>query len=261
MGRQNDGGGGLSDPWLAAGGERRGHRPRPPDAHEETASRPRGVDVSCGPRQRSQGRAFAPPSLNSFVRRNGWRLLFNAVSCLRSTSIFDRHALDVVFLEIFAGGFRLVLVEAGEARTIIGRAALLDGLGEGFGAGEHLGRLGLDARETLLGGLLGGIGADLDDPAAAGLRLGGGRRARGGGGVGATRGGGSWVGCSGFVAATGAAAGAGGSALAAAAGAGGSDLAVAAGAGAGATTSGFAAAAGAGVGGSGFTAGTAAATV
>src|SRR5262245_39902211 len=172
MGRQNDGGGGLSDPWRAAGSERRGHRPRPPDAHEETASRPRGVDVSCGPRQPGQGRAFAPPSLNSFARRNGWRLLFNAVSCLRSTSVLDGQALDVVLLEIFAGGFRLVLVETGEARTIIGRAALLDGLGEGFGTGEYLGCLALHAGETLLGGPLGGIGADLDDPAAALLRLG-----------------------------------------------------------------------------------------
>jgi len=49
--RQNDGGGGLSNPWRAAGGERGGDRARPPHPHEETASRPRGVDVSCGSRQ------------------------------------------------------------------------------------------------------------------------------------------------------------------------------------------------------------------
>ena len=46
--RQNDGTGGLSDPWPGAGRERRRHRARAPHADEETASRPRGVDVSCG---------------------------------------------------------------------------------------------------------------------------------------------------------------------------------------------------------------------
>ena len=36
---------------LTAGRERRRHRSCAPHAHEETASRPRGVDVPCGPRQ------------------------------------------------------------------------------------------------------------------------------------------------------------------------------------------------------------------
>ena len=85
--RQNDGGGGLSDPWRAAGGERQGYRARPPLAHEEIASRSRGVDVSCGPRERSQGRAFAPPSLNSFTRRMG-RLLATQLSCSRARRQF-----------------------------------------------------------------------------------------------------------------------------------------------------------------------------
>ena len=49
--RQNDGRGGLSDPWPAAGGERRRHRPRAPRADEETPSRPGGLDVSRGPDQ------------------------------------------------------------------------------------------------------------------------------------------------------------------------------------------------------------------
>src|ERR671930_1782826 len=97
--RQNDGGGGLSDPWRAAGGECGRYRARPPNAHEEIASRPRGVDVSCGSRERSQGRAFAPPSLNSFTR-DIWRLLCDAASPV-STSVLDCYALDVVFLEIF----------------------------------------------------------------------------------------------------------------------------------------------------------------
>ena len=49
--RQNDGRGGLSDPWRATGGERRRDWPCPSLADEEIASRPRGVDVSRGPRQ------------------------------------------------------------------------------------------------------------------------------------------------------------------------------------------------------------------
>src|SRR5262249_624597 len=103
-GRENDGGGGLSDPWRAAGGERGGHRSGSPRAHEETASRPRGVDVSRGPRQRGQGGAFAPPSLNSFTGGDIWRPLCDAASrSFASTSVLDGHAFDVVFLEVFAG--------------------------------------------------------------------------------------------------------------------------------------------------------------
>ena len=49
--RENDGGGGLSDPWRESGRERRRDRPGPPDADEETASRPGGVDVPRGPDQ------------------------------------------------------------------------------------------------------------------------------------------------------------------------------------------------------------------
>src|SRR5947207_14918236 len=53
--RQNDERGGLSNPWLATGGEPRRHRPGAPRAHEEIASRPRGVDVSRRPCKRGQG--------------------------------------------------------------------------------------------------------------------------------------------------------------------------------------------------------------
>src|SRR5262249_30871932 len=141
--RQDDGGGGLSDPWRATGGERGGYRARPPRAHEEIASRSRGLDVSRGPRERSQGRAFAPPSLNSFTRDMGGSCATRR-PVLRSTSVLDGHALDVVFLEVFAGRFRLVLVEAGKAGAIIGGASLVHRFGEGFGAREHFGRLGLD---------------------------------------------------------------------------------------------------------------------
>src|SRR5262249_10943777 len=48
-GRANDGAGGLSDPWPRARGERGRNRARPPESHEETASRPGGDDVPCRP--------------------------------------------------------------------------------------------------------------------------------------------------------------------------------------------------------------------
>ncbi len=49
--RQNDGGGGLQDPWPSTGSEHGGNRAGSPRAHEETASRPGGVDVSRCSRQ------------------------------------------------------------------------------------------------------------------------------------------------------------------------------------------------------------------
>jgi hypothetical protein len=52
---ENDGRGGLSDPWPATGGGARRDRTGPPCAHEEIASRPGGVDVSRRPRKPGQG--------------------------------------------------------------------------------------------------------------------------------------------------------------------------------------------------------------
>src|ERR671925_2325925 len=167
--RQNDEGGGLSDPWRAAGGERGRYRARPPNAHEEIASRPRGVDVSCGSRERSQGRAFAPPSLNFLYPRHLAAPVRRGIPV--STSVLDCYALDVVFLEIFAGGFRRILVEPGEAGAIKGGAPLIDRFGEGFGTRQYFRCLALNGREALLGGLLGGVGADLNHPAGPVLRL------------------------------------------------------------------------------------------
>src|SRR5262249_32103344 len=142
------------------------------------------------------------PSLNSFTRRNTWRLLFNAVSrsslvcrhsgrrsgpsgtglqrqhALRSTSILDRYALDVVTLEIFAGGLGLVLVEPGKAGAVIGGAPLIHRFGKRIGTGKHLGGLALHQGEALLRLLFGRIGPHLDHPAAANLRFGGGYRRR-----------------------------------------------------------------------------------
>src|ERR1700737_1985919 len=54
-GRQNAGRGGVPDPCPAPGGGARRNRPSAPCAHEETASRPRGVDVPRRPCKRGQG--------------------------------------------------------------------------------------------------------------------------------------------------------------------------------------------------------------
>jgi hypothetical protein len=72
---------------------------------------------------------------------------------------------------MLAGGFGRVLVETGKARAVESGATLLDRFGERFGLGEQLGRLRLRRCETLFGLLLSRKGADLDDPAAAMLRL------------------------------------------------------------------------------------------
>src|SRR5260370_41155173 len=72
-----------------------------------------------------------------------------------STSVLDGDAFDVVFLEIFAGGFRLVLVESGKARAIMGGASLIGRFGEGVRAAAHFRRPALHGGAALLGGLLG----------------------------------------------------------------------------------------------------------
>src|SRR5262249_33096068 len=119
------------------------------------------------------GRAFAPPSLNSITCDMSGSVRRGVPF---STSVLDGHAVDVIFLEIFASGFRFVLIEPGKARAIVGRAALIDRFGEGFCTREDFRSFALDAGEALLGRLLGGVGANLDHPARTVLRL---RRRRG----------------------------------------------------------------------------------
>src|SRR5882724_8409541 len=79
------------------------------------------------------------------------------VSALRAgyalavASVLDCHAVDVVLLEILAGGLGLVLVETGEARTVERGAALVHRLGERIGGREQARRLALDRAQPLLG--------------------------------------------------------------------------------------------------------------
>src|SRR3977135_44153 len=94
------------------------------------------------------------------------------------TSVLEGHAADVVALELLAGGFGLAFLEPGKARPIECLVAFGHRLGEGIGAGGHALCLALRRGEALLR-LAGGLeGADLDDPAAMGLGLAGGRRLR-----------------------------------------------------------------------------------
>jgi hypothetical protein len=61
-GHSLDGRGGLSDPWPAAGRDARRHQPGAPRPHEETPSRPRGVDVPRRPCKRGQGHSLSHAS-------------------------------------------------------------------------------------------------------------------------------------------------------------------------------------------------------
>src|SRR5262249_32493290 len=89
----------------------------------------------------------------------------------RSTSVLDGQTFDVVTLEIVARGFCLVLIEPGEAGAIEGLFAFDHRFGKRVGGAQDAAGLALDIGDALRGLVLGRIGADLDDPAAARLRL------------------------------------------------------------------------------------------
>src|SRR5690348_9798417 len=103
--------------------------------------------------------------------RDIWRLLSDTTAFLWSTSVLDRHAFDVVFLEILASSFRCVFVESGKTGAVKGGTTFIDCFGEGFRAAENFRRFALHAGEALLGGLLGGERAYLDHPARVVLRF------------------------------------------------------------------------------------------
>src|ERR1700730_4887361 len=98
-------------------------------------------------------------------------------SCKKRLPVCDRdsvlkcYAIEVVALEILAGGFSLVLIQAGERGAIVSSAPFIDRFGERIGAGKDLRRLGLRCREPLLRLLFPMVGAHLDEPAAAHLRV------------------------------------------------------------------------------------------
>src|SRR5215467_1169722 len=97
---------------------------------------------------------------------------------LRSKSVLDSNAFEVVAFQVAADGLRLILVETRKAGAII-RGAVLDGrLGERIGVGQQFQCLDLHHAELPQSLVLIRIGADLDDPAALRARLCGLRRSQ-----------------------------------------------------------------------------------
>src|SRR5262245_3785132 len=84
--------------------------------------------------------------------------------------VSDCQAIDVVPPEEFAGGFGLFALKPGKTGPIEGSFTLLYRFGEGACGGQEARRLALGQGQALLGLRLVRIGADLDDPAGAGLR-------------------------------------------------------------------------------------------
>src|SRR5947209_11415980 len=82
----------------------------------------------------------------------------------------DRHAGDLVALEVAAGGFGAVLVEAGKARAIKLLIALSDPLGERLSPRHKLPGECLRLTQALLRLRLLRERADLDDPRPARMR-------------------------------------------------------------------------------------------
>ena len=94
---RDDEGGSLRGPWGEAGGGGRGNPSRAPDAHEETPSRPGGVDVPRGPGERGQGPSSRKPYLGTPRITQRWALLSEA----------GGHAGEVPGLQRGAGRLRL----------------------------------------------------------------------------------------------------------------------------------------------------------
>src|SRR5712671_4582850 len=89
------------------------------------------------------------------------------VSLFGSTSVFYRHTVDVVTLEVLARRFGLVLVETGESSAEICCIASKYRFGKRIGIGEQARCLVLDGCQLLPGDAFFRICANLDDPARA----------------------------------------------------------------------------------------------
>src|ERR1700682_339524 len=87
------------------------------------------------------------------------------------SSVLDRYAIEIVAFELLAGRVGGRFVEAGEAGAIERLVALEHALGERIGGGKLVADFALRRAQMLLGLVLAGIGADLDQPAATGADL------------------------------------------------------------------------------------------
>src|ERR1700730_1695135 len=110
----------------------------------------------------------------------GFRTLNNATHCTAprlprflviGSSVLDRFAIEIVAFEWLAGGVGGLFVEAGEAGAIERLVAFEHALGERIGGGELVAHFAPRRAQMLLGLVFAGIGADLDQPAAAGAGL------------------------------------------------------------------------------------------
>src|ERR1700675_1486967 len=87
------------------------------------------------------------------------------------SSVLDRYTIEIVAFELLAGGIGGFFVEAGEAGAIERLVALEYALGERIGGGELVADFAPRRAQMLLGLVFARIGADLDQPAAAGAEL------------------------------------------------------------------------------------------
>src|SRR5580700_4712413 len=110
----------------------------------------------------------------------GFRTLNNATHCtpprlprflVLGSLVLDRYAIEIVAFELLAGGVGGLFVEAGEAGAIERFVALEHALGERIGGGKLVAHFAPCRAQMLLGLVFAGIGADLDQPAAAGADL------------------------------------------------------------------------------------------
>src|ERR1700722_7340279 len=110
----------------------------------------------------------------------GFRTLNNATHCTAprlprflviGSSVLDRYAIEIVAFELLAGRVGGRFVEAGEAGAIERLVALEHALGERIGGSKLIADFGSRRAQMLLGFVFARIGADLDQPAAAGADL------------------------------------------------------------------------------------------
>src|SRR5580700_7571728 len=110
----------------------------------------------------------------------GFRTLNNATHCtpprlprflVLGSSVLDRYAIEIVAFELLAGGVGGFFVETGEAGAVERLVALEHALGERIGGGELVVDFAPCRAQMLFGLVFARIGADLDQPAAAGAEL------------------------------------------------------------------------------------------
>src|ERR1700719_3855343 len=125
--------------------------------------------LSRGFRTLNNATHCTPPRLPRFLIFDS--ILGSILASIFGSSVLDRYAIEIVAFELLAGGIGGFFVEAGEAGAIERLVALEHALGERIGGGELVAHFGPRRAQMLLGLVFARIGADLDQPAAAGADL------------------------------------------------------------------------------------------